>query len=175
MENMLVTGKPRVGKTTLITSVVSELDLKVIGFVTKEIRKNGMRKGFEIGTFSGEKAILASRENKSSKYRVASYGVYVENLNEIVKKLLERMEKEKYERLIIDEIGKMELFSEVFKSFMEKALETKKVLGTIMLKENELTRRIRGRKDTSIFHLTRENWEKVKERVKREIKKEKKA
>lgn len=111
MVNILLTGAPRSGKTTLINSIVIELGIKVIGFFTKEIREDKYRIGFEIETYSGHKKILASKKNYESQYKVSNYGVYLDNLNHIIKHLDKERQMEEYEYIIIDEIGKMELFS----------------------------------------------------------------
>jgi nucleoside-triphosphatase len=68
--------------------------------------------------------------------------------------------------IVVDEIGKMELFSNKFREVILKALDSKnKILGTIMLKENQFCDKIKQRKDTKVFYLTRENREKVKKEI----------
>ena len=165
MKNILITGLPRTGKTTLILDIIGEMRKEVIGFVTKEIRVNNKREGFSIETFSGLNMPLASKKYKKSKFRVASYGVYIENVDSVVKELTARFIKQKYDFIIIDEIGKMELFSSNFRTFVLKSLDTKRVLGTIMLWDNEFTRKIKNREDTLVFNLTKENRENVKKEI----------
>lgn len=65
MRNILLTGDPGVGKTTLIQKVVQDLSGNAGGFYTKEIRENSRRIGFEIVTFSGRRGILASTKIRS--------------------------------------------------------------------------------------------------------------
>jgi nucleoside-triphosphatase THEP1 len=48
-KNILITGMPRSGKSTLLKNIISRIEDKV-GFITHEIRKNGERTGFEIET-----------------------------------------------------------------------------------------------------------------------------
>lgn len=165
MHNILITGLPRTGKTTLILDIIKEMKKDVIGFVTKEIRIDNVREGFSIETFSGLNKVLASKKYSEGKFRVASYGVYVENVDLVVEELTERFIKEKYDFIIIDEIGKMELFSSIFKIFVLKSLDTRKVIGTIMLRDNEFTRKVKNREDTQVFNLTKENRESVKDQI----------
>jgi len=48
-KNLLVTGLPGVGKTTLIKKLAEALkSLHPVGFYTEEIREEGERKGFEL-------------------------------------------------------------------------------------------------------------------------------
>lgn len=165
MQNILITGNPRVGKTTLINNIISQLKKSVTGFVTNEIKEGGRRIGFSIKTLSGLEVPLASKYNETSNYRVANYGIYLENINKIVAELEKEIEKSSYDLIIIDEIGKMELFSSSFKKFLNSCLEKQQVLGTIMLKDNDYTLNIKNRSDTKIFYLTINNRDTIKEKI----------
>ncbi|MFQ5892523.1 MAG: nucleoside-triphosphatase, partial [Candidatus Methanofastidiosia archaeon] len=155
---------PRIGKTTLIQKVVKNFD-SVSGFYTKEILRGGRRIGFKIQDFRGRKGILAHLDHKS-KYRVSKYGVNLKDLEEIISGI--DLSKD---LIVIDEIGKMELFSLRFREFVLKALETRKVLGTILLRANPFCDEIRKRRDTEIIEVTFQNREKlvfeVREKLKR--------
>lgn len=169
MKNILITGFPRVGKTTLITSIIEEMQKEVVGFVTEEVRENNRRIGFEIKTYSGRKLLLASKRNTTSRYRVASYGVYLENLDKIIEHLSEELLTTNYELIIIDEIGKMELFSSKFRKFVTGCLEMKKVLGTIMRRDNDFTRQIKSRADTTLFEITVSNRDEMKNKIRESL------
>ena len=67
-KNILFTGRPGVGKTTVIMKLISGLE-GVGGFYTEEIRQRKERKGFRIVTLRGKKGILAHKALKSP-YRV---------------------------------------------------------------------------------------------------------
>ncbi len=55
-KNLLVTGLPGVGKTTLIKKLSEALkDFHPVGFYTEEIRERGERKGFELISLEGKK------------------------------------------------------------------------------------------------------------------------
>ena len=158
MVNVLVTGKPRVGKTTIIARILAESNKSAIGFITKEIREKGYRIGFDIETLSGIVKPLASKKGKTSKYKVGSYNVYVENVDFVVDYLKAKIESgTSYDLIVLDEVGKMELYSDSFKEFVLYCLKQKKVLGTIMMRDNDFTMQIKSRSDTRIFNLTEEN------------------
>src|SRR5437660_900104 len=74
--NVLLTGPPSCGKTTVVRRLVERLaDLRVAGFYTQELREGGGRVGFEaIGVSTGQHAILA-RVRPRSRRRVGRYGV----------------------------------------------------------------------------------------------------
>ncbi len=165
MTNLLVTGAPRAGKTTLISTVISKLNFGVVGFITTEIRENNIRTGFTIETYSGIKKTLASKKNLVSKYRVGRYGVYLDNLNSIVSTLEKEINDNMPKLVVIDEIGKMELFSLSFREFVMKALNQNKVFGTIMLRDNDFTKKIKLRSDTKVFEINLQNRENIMNKI----------
>jgi nucleoside-triphosphatase len=161
MTNILITGFPGTGKTTLIERVLEKLEIKAIGFITKEIRENGQRTGFTIETLSGVKKVLAIKKNIKCHYRVGKYCVLLDNLDQIVQILEKEISDTMYQLIIIDEIGKMELFSNRFKEFLLESLEKKIVLGTIMLRDNAFTANIKKRNDVRYFQIDKGNREHI--------------
>ncbi|MGB9598533.1 MAG: NTPase [Minisyncoccales bacterium] len=164
IKNVFITGLPGCGKTTLLKEVLEELKLNAGGFYTQEIREKGIRKGFKIITLDGKEGILA-HVNIKNPYRVSKYGVNIEDIDRIaVPSILEGLKENKI--IVVDEIGKAELFSKKFKQAVLKALDSKnKVLGTIMLEENPFCDEIKKRKDTKIFYLKRENRGEIKKEI----------
>ena len=164
IKNFFITGKPASGKTTLIMEIIKELNLDAGGFYTLEIREDNIRKGFKIITLDKKEGILA-HVNIKSPYRVSKYKVNIRDLEKIgVKSISDALKENK--TVIIDEIGLMEMKSEKFKKTVLTALDSKnKVLGTIKLFPDSFTDKIRKRKDTKIFHLTRENREEIKKEI----------
>lgn len=164
IKNIFITGLPGVGKTTLVKEILEILKLEASGFYTVEIREKGQRKGFKIFSLDGKEGILAHTEIKSH-FRVSKYKINLKDLEEIgVKSILDGLKEKKL--IVIDEIGKMELKSGRFKEAVKLALNSEnRILGTIMFKDNDFTRRIKRRKDTKIFYLTKENREAVKKEI----------
>ena len=161
MKNILLTGLPGSGKTSVILETIKRLkDIKAGGFYTQEIREKGERKGFKITSLDGRESILSHIDFKGP-HKVSKYTVSIENLESIgVQALVEAIEKT--DLIVIDEIGKMELFSEKFKEQVLKALDSKKkVLGTIMQASNPFADEIKKRKDVLVLEVTRENREKL--------------
>ncbi len=164
MKNILLTGRPGIGKTSVIKEVIDILKINAGGFYTSEIRAGGVRKGFEIITLNGKKGILAHVDCRSP-YRVSKYGVNIKDLEEIAAPAIEEALRNK-ECIIIDEIGRMELYSPKFCSLVKKALDSKKrVLGTIQARHNEFLDSIRKRKDAKIIEITFENRKKIIEEI----------
>jgi len=167
-KNIFITGKPGTGKTTLIKKIIDELNLNAGGFFTQEVREVGERVGFNILTLDGKEGILA-RKGMRSMFRVGKYGVSLRDLDEIAVDSIRKALREN-KTVIIDEIGKMELFSQKFKDVVLQALDSEnKVLGTIKFAADPFTNKIRQRDDTAVFELTPENREEVKSLVKNSI------
>ena len=60
MKNLLLTGPPGCGKTTVLTRVVEHLgDLRLAGLLTLELREHGQRVGFEAVGLGGHRVVLA--------------------------------------------------------------------------------------------------------------------
>lgn len=124
--NVFLTGNPGSGKTSLIKSILKELDGDVCGFFTPEIRKNGSRKGFKLKDIDTDKeGVLASVDIKEGP-SVSKYTVNMEDLDDFSRRLFGRMDSK--EIVVIDEIGVMELYSDEFKKTLGKAIDSDKLL-----------------------------------------------
>lgn len=160
MNNLLITGPPRCGKTTLIKKISHDVSLsnKVGGFITEELREKGERVGFKITSLPDNKEGLLARKGFSSPYRVGNYGVNTKDLENIgCSAISEALYSGKI--ILVDEIGKMELFSKIFKNILAQALDSpQKMLATIMERRNEFVDRIKNRKDVKLVHLSRKNF-----------------
>ena len=64
--NILLTGVPGIGKTTLIRRILDKIEVKAGGFCTEEIREKGRRVGFSINTLDGRTGTLAHVKHKYS-------------------------------------------------------------------------------------------------------------
>ncbi len=167
--NILLTGKPGIGKTTAIKRIIEKLDPEEFsGFYSREIREKGKRVGFALETFSGKSGILA-HVNISSVHRVSKYGVNIKDIDTIAVPEL-RMARETGKVVIIDEIAKMELFSKLFAGEVTKCLNTKRVLGTLQQGNHPFLDEIKSRPDVQLIELTMENRNQVPMQVLRILK-----
>lgn len=161
IKNILITGKPGCGKSTLIQKLRNEFkDRKISGIITPEIRKGGQRYGFKIMDLSSQKEEIMASVDIQSKQRVSKYYVDVHAVDKIVDKFLDGAEKA--DLFIVDEIGKMEMHSERFKKIIIKIFNSNKpVIATIALSKDPFIDKIKKRHDSKVLHLERENWERV--------------
>ncbi len=160
----LLVGGPGVGKTTVIKEAVARMEGRAGGFYTEEIRAQGLRQGFRIVTLDGESATLAHMDI-GGPYRVSRYGVDVDSLDRVGVLALRQAARER-DVVVIDEIGKMELFSASFREAVLEALESgKKVLGTIMLGSHPWADEIKRRPEVGLIPITRMNRHQVLDEV----------
>lgn len=155
--NLLVTGKPGVGKTTLIERVVEKLrgSLRLAGFTTTEVRSpQGERLGFDIITIEGKRSELARVEFRSS-VRVGRYGVSLESFERLA---LPELGRRDVDLIVIDEIGKMECASGRFRRAVEDALDASvNVLATLGISHLPFFQALRDRPDVEVVTLTVRN------------------
>ena len=162
----LLTGKPGCGKTSLIKQAMTGLQTRAGGFYTEEIRSQGARLGFRLVTLEGKQAVLAHIDIKS-RYRVSKYGVDIGSLEGVgVPALYEAAEQQAL--VVIDEIGKMELFSTGFREAVQQIInQGQRVLGTIMLNPNPWADAIKRLPQVKLITVTRENHQQVLEDLRR--------
>jgi nucleoside-triphosphatase len=156
-KNILITGLPGVGKTTLIKNIAEALKgLRPVGFYTAEIREGGRRKGFELISLDGSRKGLLSDAAIQSPHRVGKYRVDVKGFEVFLGSI--PLLNPSTRVVIIDEIGKMECFSEQFKECLIDCLNSEKwVLATIALKGSEFIEEVKRRHDVTLFELTQRN------------------
>ena len=123
IKNVLLTGPPGCGKTTVVRRVVERLaGLRLAGFYTQEVRERGSRVGFEaVGIRLGHKALLAHIRFRS-RLRVGRYGVEVAALAQLVEAELGGAVGEE-DLFVIDEIGRMELLCPEFEDVVRRRLD----------------------------------------------------
>jgi len=156
----LLSGEPGSGKTTIIKEVLSKVNKSAGGFYTEEVRSQGVRQGFKIVTLDGKNAVLAHTSIRSL-HRVSKYGVDTDSIDKVAVPALKQAIQSK-DIIVIDEIGKMELFSPSFKDAVIEALQSeKKVLGTIMLASHPWADRIKERPEVEVIQVTRLNRNEV--------------
>ena len=157
---ILITGQPRVGKSTLVKKVINQMEsVNMAGFCTSEIRCKGSRLGFELQGLNGGCRTLA-HVDLDSEYRVGRYGVDKDGFEEFLTTL--DLLNPDVELIVIDEIGKMELFSNRFRDLVRDALNAeKRVLATIPLKGNDFTREIKQQPDIHLLEVTHANRNRI--------------
>ncbi|XP_053315615.1 cancer-related nucleoside-triphosphatase [Spea bombifrons] len=179
-KHVFLTGPPGIGKTTLIkkaSEMLRSSGVSIDGFYTEEVRQGGRRIGFDIVTLSGKRGTLSRTQSDGRtdrrEYRVGQYVVDLVSFEQLALPVLSSTVKENgKEKMIcvVDEIGKMELFSESFIRTVRKTLDCAGALvfGTIPVpkaKPLPLVDEIRKRQDVKVFHITKENRDVILEEI----------
>lgn len=163
---ILITGKPGVGKTTIMKKILNNLktnNIQCKGFYTEEKRNtNNVRIGFNVTTTEGVEGVLARiryystvkiledyinmfnsssemiiKPKTGSNFQVGKYVVHVNEFENLCLNLVNCEDDSKI--ILIDEIGKMELLSKKFETAIGSILKSSKnlrVIATIPLKNN---------------------------------------
>ena len=156
----LLTGKPGTGKTSLIKQAIAGMGGRAGGFYTEEIRVEGIRQGFRLITLDGQSTTLAHVDIRSP-YRVSKYGVDIDGLERVGVAALQRAAGQ-CDLVVIDEIGKMELFSAGFREAVLQIIDGGgRMLGTIMLNPNTWADDIKRKPQVNLVTVTRANHSQI--------------
>uniref|UniRef100_A0A3Q1GD52 Nucleoside-triphosphatase, cancer-related n=1 Tax=Acanthochromis polyacanthus TaxID=80966 RepID=A0A3Q1GD52_9TELE len=173
-KHVFLTGPPGVGKTTLVQKACEALvssGVGVEGFYTEEVREGGRRVGFDVVTVTGERGHLSRiRDNASAshggrEYMVGQYVVDLPSFENLALPLFRNVgaaDGSSRKVFVIDEIGKMELFSQSFIRAVRKTLDSSSctILGTIPIPKGKplgLVEEVRSRRDVKVFTVSKEN------------------
>ena len=116
-----ITGRPGVGKTTLIERVLDRLPVQAGGMLTAEARVCGHRVGFELRDVATGRAGTLAHVHHPRGPKVGRYTVDLDSIREIGVGAINRAIAEAG-LVVIDEIGPMELASPDFVPAVERAL-----------------------------------------------------
>jgi nucleoside-triphosphatase THEP1 len=160
-KNILLTGSPRCGKSTLIEKLVQRLEGSMTGFFTREIREGGRRVGFSITTLDGKEGELA-HTRIPGRIRVGRYGVNLVDIDQIAVPSMIPFTADDW--VVIDEIGKMECYSARFRETLIRVLDAdNRLIGSIALKGTPFIEDIKRRSDVRLIRVTEQNRDRLVE------------
>lgn len=156
---ILLTGKPGIGKSTILKEVLGSLDMPKYGIVAEEIRNNqGQRVGFEAVTCDGKSSVFAHKLVFKTEFSIGDYYVDVKAINDfIVPELKEGLSKEKF-IVFIDEIGRMQSFSSEFINVTKRLFSSKShLLATIVFEDEPWSLKFKKCPGTILIEVNEKN------------------
>lgn len=163
--HILLTGEPGSGKTTLLLDLLFRSVLhRAGGMVTEEIRCEEKREGFRLRVLGGMGGIFAHVGYKSYP-QVDKYGVDVRIMEHLgIPAIISAIARKSF--VVIDEIAQMQLLCPTFEPIVTAAFDSSRlVIATVQLRPHPFTDALKARSDVSLFHLTCQNREDVRNRA----------
>jgi nucleoside-triphosphatase len=155
-KNIIITGAPGIGKTTLFRQVARECaHFRPVGFFTGEIREQGTRVGFSLTGLDGGERVL-SRVALRGRHHVGKYTVDIEGFEAFIGDVLVTGPGTRL--VMIDEIGKMECLSPRFRRRVREFLDADiPLVATVALRGDADITSIKCPSDTVVYQVTRGN------------------
>jgi nucleoside-triphosphatase len=160
---LLITGRPGIGKTTVIRRVAGQLEgRRLCGFYTEEVREGGERRGFRLVGLDGTRRMIAHIEFPKS-HSVGKYGVDVDAIGQAVAIIRPDSTVQAY---LVDEIGKMECLSEDFVAAMRMLISGHTPLvATVGARGGGFIAEVKCRPECELWEVTRDNRDALPSRI----------
>jgi nucleoside-triphosphatase len=161
---LLLTGRPGVGKTTIVRHVAGKLTPRPSGFYTEEVREGGERRGFRAVTFDGQTSLIAEVGFRGTS-RVGRYGVDVAAIDRLADAALRPFDSAQAV-FVIDEIGRMECLSTRFVEATKALLDSGRlVVATVGQRGSGFIADVKRRPDAELWEVTRSTRDEMPARV----------
>jgi nucleoside-triphosphatase len=163
IKNLLLTGAPGVGKTSLIRKL-SEIfkEFNPTGFYTAEVVEDGTKSGILVFNLQGDGRVLAGT-NVKSRYVAGRYRIDVKSFDNLLDDVFSP--EKKTGLYFVDGIDKVECQSRKFSKLIIELLNSDKpVVASIADKGTGIISEIKKRDDVKLLDITPDNRElKLKE------------
>lgn len=168
-KNVLLTGRPGVGKTTVVELFVeraSDRGAAIRGVFSPEMRdENDERVGFEITDIAtGRSEVMASVDYDGPS--VGKYGVDVSAVDEIAR---EAIVAEDADLVVVDEVAPMQTHSEAFVERVRAVLDSETPVVAVVQEEREtgFVGSVKERDDATLVRVAEENRDELPDELAR--------
>ena len=153
-----ITGLPGSGKTQTLLRIIQLLEeegVTVGGMVTEPIVERHRRTGFQITNWLTKEHAVFAHEGLKSRIRSGRFGVSLPALEDLGVRSLKDA-RESADVIVIDEVGKMEVESELFTQAVVESLDANKSIVMTLHKKsrNPLLQDIRRRDELRLLEVT---------------------
>ena len=153
-----ITGLPGSGKTQTLLRIIQLLEeegVRVGGMVTEPIVEKQRRTGFRITNWLTKEHEVFAHETLKSRVRSGRYGISLAALEGLGTRALAEA-REAADVIVIDEVGKMEVESDVFTQSVMDTLDAEKSIVMTLHKKsrNPLLQDIRRRDELRLLEVT---------------------
>jgi len=159
-QNVLITGAPGIGKTSLISRLHRDLSPLVIrGFYKTAIYEYQILKGYRLATFDFKELVLAHIHIVGPD-RFNDFGLNLDGFEKLITYQLAL--NPNVELFLVDEIGMMECASLQFRTRILNVLNSKiPLIATLESLVVLDTLQIKNRKDVSVLNMTHKNRDSI--------------
>ncbi len=157
MNNLFLTGKIGIGKTTVLKEVLEGINLSIGGYTTERIIDGPMR------IYTARSLYDDARECTLAKIdsRDWSKEIFTEAFNTEILSILDDSFKDR-DLIVLDELGFVENDIHSFTSKIYELLDSDKIIfGILKDYDCEFLNNIRARKDVVILNITEQNRDSI--------------
>lgn len=158
--NLLITGKSGIGKSNVLAAVAELIEPRVIsGFLSPRLKDDVTVQGWNIVGFNGVTGVVAHPDIQGSQ-RMGSLGVDMELFERCIGSESETLNES--DLVIIDEIGLFSDWSEIFRDYVARALNSDTpVVAIVRQKKGQFSDQIKQRTDVEIWTVTEQNRDSI--------------
>jgi nucleoside-triphosphatase len=163
---LLLEGRPGIGKSIIarrLVGLLQQVGVPVAGFTTQELRGHGRREGSTVESVAGERAVLA-HVSLPGPHRVSRYGVDLRAFERIALPALRPPGPGGV--VVVDEVGRMELFSAAFRDAVTDLLgQDVALVATVQAARHPFTDALKRRPDVQVVRVTEANRDAAPEQL----------
>ena len=166
--NWLLTGRPRVGKSTALERTIEILEASGFtpgGVMAPAIYRDGERVGFQLVDVLSGATVDMAHVDFASGPSVGKYHVDVDAVDRLSAAAFDQAHG-RADLFVVDEIAPMEISSDVFVEAVANALDSNTPLvGVVHRSDDGFIKSVKARPDTEVITVTTANRESVPARL----------
>lgn len=169
--NVLIIGPAAIGKTTLVKRVLERTGLRAGGYLTRKVKTGLFKSQFELVLLSDNARVVTLTDSKGVPGWVRAGKQYV-NVAAVdavlVPALQEAVRSGETDLIVLDEVGRLECLSELFRRQVVDCITSRKsILATMSVggRDDEFLLSLESRSDVTVLPIGYENRDRLVEQV----------